>query len=90
MEHEFHEPDVECAACITKGYNSGLEARDEEANDDPYSYAMSLIRQALESSLDPNNSGKMNEDEYQLLLKIRGVINILDPSINIEDYRRQS
>ena len=30
MEHEFHEPDVECAACITKGYRSGLEASVEQ------------------------------------------------------------
>ncbi len=59
----------------------------DDAHDDPYSYTMNKIRQAVEHSLHPTRKSQMNEYEYQTLLQIREIVNRRDPQIKIRDWQ---
>lgn len=55
-----------------------------EAEIDPYSYAVTLIRVALEFSLDDGIQGAMNETEFNVLKAIAYKLSELDPDIDIQ------
>lgn len=54
-----------------------------EAEIDPYSYAVTLIRVALEFALDDGINGAMSEGEFEILETIARKVCELDPGVEI-------
>lgn len=71
-------PEYDLAAWITRQQDSG----DNEV--DPYSYAVTLIKVALEFALDDGISGSMSQGERDILVRMAEMLVKLDPHIEID------
>jgi hypothetical protein len=55
-----------------------------DVDGDPYSYAMFIIKSALEYALDDGVNGAMSQGEFEILESIARKVIELDPSVTIE------
>jgi hypothetical protein len=72
------DPDVQKAAQVLGGAAGGSN-RDV----DPYSTAVGRITEALRKAYSPIRAGRMNEDEFQILITVGRTLKGLDPAVNL-------